>query len=110
MNKNNLKDGFTLVEVIILFVIFITVAVLVVPLAVDDAVTAKYTAKWQHAQSGFASIPISLMNSQSYKKDKTVNLEDFIEQHTITVNQKDKFYKIGHNLFQSYPQIIRKGE
>lgn len=78
MNKNNLKDGFTLVEVIILFVIFITVAVLVVPLAVDDAVTAKYTAKWQHAQSGFASIPISLMNSQNYKEKKMVTLEDFI--------------------------------
>ena len=78
MNKNNLKDGFTLVEVIILFVIFITVAVLVVPLAVDDAVTAKNTAEWQRVQSSFASIPISMMNTQKYKQSGVVSLEHFI--------------------------------
>ncbi len=53
-----------------------------------------------------------LMNPD-YLEDRNLRLtllEDFIEQHTITVNQKDKFYKIGHNLFQRYPQIIRKGE
>ena len=77
-NNKNLKDGFTLVEVIILFVIFITVAVLVIPLTVDDAVTAKNTAKWQHAQGGFASIPINLMNSKNYKEKKIITLEDFI--------------------------------
>lgn len=73
-----LKDGFTLVEVVILFVIFLTVTVLVVPLTIDDAVTAKHNAKWQHVQSGFSSIPISMMNTQSYKDNGVVSLEHFI--------------------------------
>ena len=76
--RNNLKDGFTLVEVIILFVIFITVAILVVPLSFEDAVTAKNNAKWQHVQSGFASIPINMMNTQTYKTSGVVSLEHFI--------------------------------
>ena len=73
-----MKDGFTLVEVVILFVIFIVVAVLVVPLTVDDALTAKYNARWMHVQSGFASIPISMMNSHSYKSSGVVSLEHFL--------------------------------
>ncbi len=75
---SNLKDGFTLVEVIILFVIFTVVAVLVIPLTIEDAVVAKHNAKWQHVQSGFSSIPISMMNSQSYKDNRVVTLEHFI--------------------------------
>ena len=78
IRNSNLKDGFTLVEVVILFVIFLTVAVLVVPLTIDDAITAKNNAKWQHVQSGFASIPISMMNSQSYKDSGVISLEHFI--------------------------------
>ena len=78
MNINDLKDGFTLVEVIILFVIFIIVAVLVVPLSIEDAVTAKNISKWKHVQSGFASVPINMMASKNYKTKKIVTLEDFI--------------------------------
>ena len=77
-NFSALKDGFTLVEVIILFVIFITVAVLIVPLTVDDAVTAKHNAKWQHVQSSFASIPIYMMNTKSYKDNGVISLEHFL--------------------------------
>lgn len=77
-NKSYLKDGFTLVEVVILLVIFLTVAVLVIPLSVDDAVTAKNMTKWRHVQSGFASIPISMMHSQNYKEKGHATLEDFI--------------------------------
>ena len=73
-----MKDGFTLVEVVILFVIFLTVAVLVVPLSVDDAITTKNNAKWQHVQSSFASIPIDMMNTKSYKDNGVVSLEHFI--------------------------------
>lgn len=78
INKIQLTDGFTLVEVVILFVIFLTVAVLVIPLSIDDAVTAKNTAKWKHVQSGFSSIPISMMDSLNYKTTGQVKLEDFI--------------------------------
>ena len=61
MNKN-LKDGFTLIEVSILFIIFITVAILIIPLSVDDVVLSKNVDKWKQAQIGFSSIPISMMN------------------------------------------------
>lgn len=73
-----LKDGFTLVEVIILFVIFLTVTILVVPLTVEDAIISKNIAKWKHVQSGFSSIPISMMNDQSYRDNGVVSLEHFI--------------------------------
>ena len=82
MNKKidftNLKDGFTLVEVVILFVIFLTVAILVIPLSVDDAITAKHISKWKHVQSGFAGIPITMTHSQGYKERGYSTLEDFI--------------------------------
>lgn len=79
MNKNKyLKDGFTLVEVVILFVIFLTVAILIIPLSVDDAITAKYNAKWQRVQSGFSSIPIYMMNTKSYKDNGIVSFEHFL--------------------------------
>ena len=74
----DLKDGFTLVEVVVLFVIFITVAILVIPLSIDDATKAKHVSKWKHVQSGLASVPISLMNSQNYKLRGQATLEDFI--------------------------------
>ena len=74
-----MRDGFTLVEVVILFVIFLTVAVLVIPLSVDDAVTTKNIHKWEQVQSGFSGIPISMMSSKSYKENGVVSLEHFID-------------------------------
>lgn len=77
MNKN-LKDGFTLIEVSILFIIFITVAILIIPLSVDDVVLSKNVDKWKQAQIGFSSIPISMMNCDNYKADKPLNIQDFM--------------------------------
>ncbi|MCD8378235.1 MAG: type II secretion system GspH family protein [Candidatus Gastranaerophilales bacterium] len=102
-----MEKGFTLVEVIILFVIFITVALLVIPLSVDDAVITKNTAKWQHVQSGFSSIPISLMNSKNYQSSQKAELEDFIvaliKIHPLrnVVNYKIK-YMNGDNPDKQY--------
>lgn len=96
-NFSILKDGFTLVEVIILFVIFLTVAILIVPLSIDDAITAKYNVKWQRVQSSFASIPIYMMNTKSYKDSGVVSLEHFlaalIRVHPLknVVNYKIKY-------------------
>ena len=78
MKYFDLQDGFTLVEVVILLVIFLTVAVLIVPLSIDDAVTAKNISKWKHVQSGFSSIPICMMNEKSYKESGSVTLEHFL--------------------------------
>ena len=76
--KTDLKDGFTLVEVVVLFVIFITVAILVIPLTIDDALVTKHNAKWQKAQSSFSTIPITMTNSQGYKDTGVISLEQFI--------------------------------
>lgn len=95
--RTDLKDGFTLTEVIVLFVIFLTVAVLVVPLTVDDAISSKHNARWQSVQSGFASIPIEMMNTQSYKESGVVSLEHFmsalVKIHPLknVVNYKIKY-------------------
>ena len=42
-----MKKGFTLVEVSILFVIFLIVAFLVAPLSLDDTLQAKNTSRWR---------------------------------------------------------------
>ena len=51
--KNN---GFTIVEVSILFVIFLIVAFLVAPLSLDDTKQAKNTSRWRSVQNDFANI------------------------------------------------------
>jgi len=61
-----MKKGFTIVEVSILFVIFLIVAFLVAPLSLDDSLQAKNTSRWRNVQSDFANIFYSI-NTQ---KDK----------------------------------------
>ena len=51
-----MKKGFTIVEVSILFVIFLIVAFLVAPLSLDDTKQAKYTSKWRSVQEDFTNI------------------------------------------------------
>ena len=51
-----MKKGFTIVEVSILFIIFVIVAILVAPLSVDDTVQAKNTSKWRVVQQEFTNI------------------------------------------------------
>ena len=50
------KDGFTIIEVSILFVIFLIVAFLVAPLSLDDTLQAKNTSKWRNVQGDFTNI------------------------------------------------------
>lgn len=73
-----MKDGFTLIEVSILFVIFITVAILIIPLSVDDVILSKNIDKWKQSQLAFSSIPISMLNSKNSKANKPLNVQDFI--------------------------------
>lgn len=73
-----MKDGFTLIEVSILFIIFITVAILVIPLSVDDVILSKNIDRWKQSQLGFSTIPISMMNSENYKSEKPLNVQDFM--------------------------------
>lgn len=51
-----MKKGFTIVEVSILFVIFLIVAFLVAPLSLDDTMQAKHTSRWRSVQQDFSNI------------------------------------------------------
>ena len=51
-----MKKGFTIVEVSILFVIFLIVAFLVAPLSLDDTMQAKNTSRWRNVQQEFSNI------------------------------------------------------
>ena len=58
--------GFTLIEVSILFVIFLIVAFLVAPLSMDDTVQANFNSRWKNVQSDFCSlIDFSLQNGSN---------------------------------------------
>lgn len=63
-----MKKGFTLVEVSILFVIFLIVAFLVVPLSLDDNVQAGNISNWRRVQSEFVSI-FDTINTQKDTED-----------------------------------------
>ena len=52
--------GFTLIEVSILFVIFLIVAFLVAPLSMDDTLQANFTSRWKNVQSDFQNIYYSI--------------------------------------------------
>lgn len=54
------KNGFTIVEVSILFVIFLIVAFLVAPLSLDDTMQAKNTSRWKNVQQDFSNIFYSI--------------------------------------------------
>lgn len=62
-----MKKGFTIVEVSILFVIFLIVAFLVAPLSLDDTMQAKNTSRWRSVQQEFSNIFYAI-NTQ---KDET---------------------------------------
>ena len=72
-----MKKGFTIVEVSILFVIFVIVAFLVVPLSLNDTLQAKNASRWRRVQGDFQNIFYSI-NTQSDADDfdyaKTFNL------------------------------------
>lgn len=55
-----MKKGFTIIEVSILFVIFLIVAFLVAPLSLDDTMQAKNTSRWRGVQTDFANIFYSI--------------------------------------------------
>ena len=58
-----MKKAFTIVEVSILFIIFLIVAFLVAPLSLDDTLKAKNVSRWRTVQEDFENIFYSV-NSQ----------------------------------------------
>ena len=55
-----MKKGFTIIEVSILFVIFLIVAFLVAPLSLDDTMQAKNISKWRTVQQEFVNVFYSI--------------------------------------------------
>lgn len=79
-----MKKGFTIVEVSILFVIFLIVAFLVAPLSLDDTMQAKNTSRWRNVQQDFINIYYSI-NTQ-----KDENELNFTEAFDSIVNSEIK--------------------
>ena len=79
-----MKKGFTVIEVSILFVIFIIVAFLVVPLSMDDTIQAKNTARWRSVQQEFSNIFYAVETSI----DKTSL--PFIDNFNSTIDNQTK--------------------
>lgn len=69
-----MKKGFTIIEVSILFVIFIIVAFLVAPLSLDDTMQAKNTSRWRTVQADFVNIFYSI-NTQ----EEAFELKDLLD-------------------------------
>ena len=91
--KNFIKQGFTIIEVSILFVIFLIVAFLVAPMSLDDTMQAKNASTWKNVQQDFANIFYSL-NMQKEKENfdftsaftdvMDVELKSDVEPYKIT--------------------------
>ncbi len=91
--KTKIKHGFTIVEVSILFIIFLIVAFLVAPLSLDDKAQSNNTSRWRSVQGDFINIAYSI-NTQKDNEDfdyiKTFNMvmngevKDTTEPYKIT--------------------------
>ena len=87
-----MKKGFTIVEVSILFVIFLIVACLVAPLSLDDTAQAKNISRWKNVQQEFSNIFFSI-NSQ--KNDSLLPFNAVLNDIIATEIKGDiKPYKI----------------
>ena len=100
VGKYSLKKAFTIVEVSILFVIFLIVAFLVAPLSLDDTLQVKYASRWKDVQSDFENIYYSV-----YTQTDNDNF-DFQEAFETAINNSTKgnleYYKIKY-LNGSFP-------
>ena len=78
-----MKKGFTIVEVSILFVIFLIVAFLVAPLSLDDTIQAKYISRWRNVQTDFSNIFYSI-NARREEQNVDVReaLSNIIKEET----------------------------
>ena len=86
------KNGFTIVEVSILFVIFLIVAFLVAPLSLDDTRQAKNTSKWRNVQSDFTNIFYSVNTD---KEDNKTEFKDaFLNALKNDMKNDMKSYRI----------------
>lgn len=89
-----MKKAFTIVEVSILFVIFLIVAFLVAPLSLDDTLQAKNANRWRTVQSDFSNIFYSV-NTQKENEDFKFN-ETFDSVMNGEIKKEAEPYKITY--------------
>ena len=95
-----MKKGFTIVEVSILFVIFLIVALLVAPLSLDDTRQAKNTSRWRNVQQDFTNVFYAINTRQQESEISFNDSFDEILQNEIQGNVKP--YRISF-LDGTYP-------
>lgn len=86
-----MKKAFTIIEVSILFVIFLIVAFLVAPLSLDDTAQAKNISRWRNVQTDFSNIFYSV-NTENADASDFKDKFNFVLQDEITGDAKP--YKI----------------
>ncbi len=86
------KNGFTIIEVSILFVIFLIVAFLVAPLSLDDTRQAKNTSRWKSVQSDFTNIFYSVNTER--EANKTDFKETFMKVMKDDIKNDINTYRI----------------
>ena len=89
-----MKKGFTIVEVSILFVIFLIVAFLVAPLSLDDTMQAKHTSRWRAVQADFSNILYSINSTKEHSDKSFKEIVDEIISNEIKADEKS--YKITY--------------
>lgn len=95
-----MKKGFTIIEVSILFVIFLIVAFLVAPLSLDDTRQAKNTSRWRNVQSDFVNVFYSI-NTRSEETNQPFE-EAFKTTIAGEMKESVKPYKVSF-LNGTYP-------
>jgi len=96
------KNGFTIIEVSILLVIFLIVAFLVAPLSLDDTLQAKNTSRWRRVQTDFENI-FQSVNMQK-NSDDYVFSQAFSSSLSNDIKAPTKPYKITF-MNGTYPNV-----
>lgn len=102
------REGFTIVEVSILFVIFMIVAFLVAPLSLDDTRLAKNISRWRSVQSDFTNIFYSINTNKDANSDFKENFMKVMENDikndvkTYRINFMDGTYPNDTYRFKDY--------
>ena len=79
-----MKKGFTIIEVSILFVIFLIVAFLVAPLSLDDTVRTANISKWRAVQSDFANLFFAINASRQEDNEPFESVFDSVFKNEVT--------------------------
>lgn len=87
-----MKKGFTIIEVSILFVIFLIVAFLVAPLSLDDSRQARNTSRWRSVQEDFANIFYSINTQKDDTSESFNSIFDSIIKNEV--KSECDYYKI----------------